>query len=562
MTGGPKAERVRRVTSASDGPVEVGWVPEHSAPTVKDRPLVMLQTLSQRDGRPLFRLTFDEAEAWELHASLGYVLGAELMGLSIWRNAILHAIAAVERDYPDKRVTDPFVERIRGLIDEGVGERAMNVVDTSGYTFDTSIPAAGGGGGGAGQPTGGTGTSGRPWPCAHPVTLDRKEYGVLVKRTCGVCGEVLAGSGGFGGSVGHRCTDNRNEPCTPDHCQAEEFCPARAPRESVKVGGNCQGVLSCSGEGCAWPGHESTIDQLRRENVRLDDKWRDYEENYILPCFAWARDAGIDLPTLVSEAKGNCVERLVQTLRAQRDEARKRLVQTLRAQGDQARTKLAAEPTWDDRPDEWTEAVKAAFPTRSGSHDEYALAMKMVGSRKGKGELVALVNWLLVRLSRATGTSFRRMATVSLTTGAMNTKMLGSWQRDSATSGVRWRRRLPHGELLAYEDGRWEVRDDTLNGSTGAMGKATTLAEAMSQAAWAYDSANSVPFNLVEGGGEGGASCAPVKEDVKGEVGSGRSDECLRCGAPLGVLGTYCTDDAACREREALIRKACNLPPR
>ena len=347
MTGGPKAERVRRVTSASDGPVEVGWVPEHSAPTVKDRPLVMLQTLSQRDGRPLFRLTFDEAEAWELHASLGYVLGAELMGLSIWRNAILHAIAAVERDYLDKRVTDPFVERIRGLIDEGVkvevvhpevkprsldplslkatmtteelttlahvaeraarsaptsrsvltailehqltqlglivqvdgeasplvlyyeptdrgrkvldlprGERAMNVVDTSGYTFDTSIPAAGGGGGGAGQPTGGTGTSGRPWPCAHPVTLDRKEYGVLVKRTCGVCGEVLAGSGGFGGSVGHRCTDNRNEPCTPDHCQAEEFCPARAPRESVKVGGNCQGVLSCSGEGCAWPGHK------------------------------------------------------------------------------------------------------------------------------------------------------------------------------------------------------------------------------------------------------------------------------------------------------------------
>ena len=228
--------------------------------------------------------------------------------------------------------------------------------------------------------------------------------------------------------------------------------------------GGAAGCSFCKLGKC--PYHESTIDQLRRENVRLDDKWRDYEENYILPCFAWARDAGIDLPTLVSEAKGNCVERLVQTLRAQRDEARKRLVQTLRAQGDEARTKLAAEPTWDDRPDEWTEAVKAAFPTRSGSHDEYALAMKMVGSRNGKGELVALVNWLLVRLSRA----------------------------------------------------------------TGSLGRS--------------------------------ASYAPVKEDVKGEVGSGRSDECLRCGAPLGVLGTYCTDDAACREREALIRKACNLPPR
>lgn len=127
---------------------------------------------------------------------------------------------------------------------------------------------------------------------------------------------------------------------------------------------------------------------------------------------------------------------------------------------------MGDEPEWDDRPDEWTEAVKAAFPTRSGSHDEYALAMKMVGSRNAKGELVALVNWLLVRLSRA----------------------------------------------------------------TGSLGRS--------------------------------ASYAPVKEDVKGEVGSGRSDECLRCGAPLGVLGTYCTDDAACREREALIRKACNLPPR
>lgn len=78
MTGGPKAERVRRVTSVSDGPVEVGWVPEHSAPTVKDRPLVMLQSLSQRDGRPLFRFTFDEGEAWELYASLAYVLEAEV----------------------------------------------------------------------------------------------------------------------------------------------------------------------------------------------------------------------------------------------------------------------------------------------------------------------------------------------------------------------------------------------------------------------------------------------------------------------------------------------------
>ena len=56
---------------------------------------------------------------------------------------------------------------------------------------------------------------------------------------------------------------------------------------------------------------------------------------------------------------------------------------------------------WEDTPDEWTEAIKAAFPTRSGSHDEYGLAMQMVGHRHSKGELVALVNWLLVAEFRA-----------------------------------------------------------------------------------------------------------------------------------------------------------------
>lgn len=59
------------------------------------------------------------------------------------------------------------------------------------------------------------------------------------------------------------------------------------------------------------------------------------------------------------------------------------------------------EPTiWDDKPDEWTAAIDEAFPTRSGSHEAYATAMRMVGSRRSKGALVALVNWLLVRLER------------------------------------------------------------------------------------------------------------------------------------------------------------------
>jgi hypothetical protein len=61
---------------------------------------------------------------------------------------------------------------------------------------------------------------------------------------------------------------------------------------------------------------------------------------------------------------------------------------------------LRAVRTWEDKPDEWTEEVKAAYPTRSGSHAEYGVAMQMVGNRRGKVELVALVNWLLVLLAR------------------------------------------------------------------------------------------------------------------------------------------------------------------
>ena len=63
------------------------------------------------------------------------------------------------------------------------------------------------------------------------------------------------------------------------------------------------------------------------------------------------------------------------------------LLQSVRAQGE----------VWEDTPDEWTDAIKAAFPTRSGSHDQYGIAMQMVSHRHSKSELVALVNWLLVR---------------------------------------------------------------------------------------------------------------------------------------------------------------------
>ena len=51
----------------------------------------------------------------------------------------------------------------------------------------------------------------------------------------------------------------------------------------------------------------------------------------------------------------------------------------------------------DDRPLPEDEAIDAAFPTRSGRHDTYQEAMRMVGAKRSKGALVALVNWLLIK---------------------------------------------------------------------------------------------------------------------------------------------------------------------
>jgi uncharacterized protein YfiM (DUF2279 family) len=59
---------------------------------------------------------------------------------------------------------------------------------------------------------------------------------------------------------------------------------------------------------------------------------------------------------------------------------------------------------WDDVDDEWTPAIKAAHPTRSpdqaAAHGWYGVAMRMVGNRHSKGELVSLVCWLLQLIAR------------------------------------------------------------------------------------------------------------------------------------------------------------------
>lgn len=80
MTGGPKATRSRRILSCSDGPVEVGYVPVHSAPEVTDQPFVSISTVSRVHGKPNFRINFSPAEAAELIAALQYALGSGALG--------------------------------------------------------------------------------------------------------------------------------------------------------------------------------------------------------------------------------------------------------------------------------------------------------------------------------------------------------------------------------------------------------------------------------------------------------------------------------------------------
>jgi hypothetical protein len=56
---------------------------------------------------------------------------------------------------------------------------------------------------------------------------------------------------------------------------------------------------------------------------------------------------------------------------------------------------------WIDAKDEWSEAIHEAHPTRSGSHEQYGTAMKMVTNRYSKGAIVSLINWLLVEREKA-----------------------------------------------------------------------------------------------------------------------------------------------------------------
>lgn len=52
----------------------------------------------------------------------------------------------------------------------------------------------------------------------------------------------------------------------------------------------------------------------------------------------------------------------------------------------------------NDAPQPEDKAIQEAFPTRTGRHDLYFSAMRLVNGRYSKDALVALVNWLLVEI--------------------------------------------------------------------------------------------------------------------------------------------------------------------
>lgn len=54
--------------------------------------------------------------------------------------------------------------------------------------------------------------------------------------------------------------------------------------------------------------------KLQNRALVAEAKWQDYEREYILPAFEWAKEVNFDLPAAVKEAKGNCIERLVRHL--------------------------------------------------------------------------------------------------------------------------------------------------------------------------------------------------------------------------------------------------------
>jgi hypothetical protein len=364
VTSGPKATRVRRVLSCSDGTIEVGWVPVHSMPEVKDRPLVMVQSLSRDGKHAVHRFCFDEAEAWELLASLHYVLavGPETVATrvsKVRKEALLEAVAAVERDYLDKRATADPAARIRALIvDEPLTEAAAASDERTWVKLrpaDGTFPCTGASG--CGQPanaalcdrfgsafafacchshlygdlghwrkvhavlgmegrepvfshtaTGSAGGGGAapahppadPATCDHPANLEvkRLEYGVLVERHCGACGGRLEVDPAGRVSAFARSAERPSPPYAPPDAKCS-FCGKRRGEPSSIAGDGppVRHIIRGPGTTICDACTSLCLDILRDEGIDLsaEAKWARTQFTYWRVCGTCKKVAKLDL---------------------------------------------------------------------------------------------------------------------------------------------------------------------------------------------------------------------------------------------------------------------------
>lgn len=70
---------------------------------------------------------------------------------------------------------------------------------------------------------------------------------------------------------------------------------------------------------------EQAVEELKEKLAAANRKWTDYEQSYILPCFKWAEECGLDLRALIARGGGNAVSLLVQALMQQAQEAKEKL---------------------------------------------------------------------------------------------------------------------------------------------------------------------------------------------------------------------------------------------
>jgi hypothetical protein len=79
----------------------------------------------------------------------------------------------------------------------------------------------------------------------------------------------------------------------------------------------CERQLQASFNRCSAALEDVNV--LRSDRDAATKKWQEYERDYILPCFQWAKELGIDLEQRVLANPGhNCVETLVSILRRDR----------------------------------------------------------------------------------------------------------------------------------------------------------------------------------------------------------------------------------------------------